>query len=1239
VLVGPLRAEFNNKGELNLTGTGGSTGLHLAITRERDKRWMCAANLVGRELKVDGAARSVTIRGGIPLDEGQPPVPVAWAMRLLDDGALQLEFRQEGGPALAGKARLAISYHGPRPLHQGRAVSVDGQDFVIAALDAPSDQVVPLWNGLPRRVSLASSLPGRIDLDFSGVGSVAINDRRIAARPGGGVVDVTGQISATQAAVAVRLGDFGVAAGAVHAGVDYGRLELPRPAGRNLVLNPGFEQGFRGWDKLSLGRVNERGEGDGYAITDQGAYEGRRCLRIAVEPGVQPVHLACFALPVEAAKPYVLSFWARAGLPDTALEVSSHTAQWAHMDCGKSLRIGTAWTRYQVPFTTSGRLIGIGFASSAGNKQATALFVDAVQVEAGAAASDWLAPPLASVLLTGTRGNLLTPDQAVQAVLRIDGAPGLAGAATVAVSALDGSRRQQAVLPFTIAADGSARLPLPWADRLPRGLTLVDVDLAAGELRLRDHHRIAIAAQPEPRRRHRLLYAGGAFDQRYGNWERWAAFFQHAGVGAHVMFDPVPEGMRSTFAGRGVYFYSAIMEGGENVTLDGTKIELRHRYHELTADQLAAIERMAYDKAKANPAIRHWKTFNEPELIPLLAAPDREQRMRAFVALQRALWTGIKRADPALLVMTPDCSSMYPSTGIAFLDAWFAAGGKEVSDICAVHPYRGRPEDPDLDDHCARLFAMLDRHQFTGEVWFTEGIYHQPWQVPAFALDPHAGCSSDHCRAPVLTYHCAWGERIAAAYTQRSWLAALKYSARVRNSVDWGFPRSYRTLDHDFTPSAAFFASNTLADLLGDATFLRDIEFGAGVRGYLFDDGHGRTVAALWSYDPVRDRGEGVAPLLHLPALPAGSELIACDGAPLPLGGTIAITPEPRFLRCADRAALLAALDAGTFPAGGVAQTHLGVRLAAADRVEVAVRNLLGRSQRGRLTVRSGTAVLHDGEVELAAHAVRTVAVPVAAGAGTFSPVAVEAAFTPVGAAPVAPTATAFDMLAIHRLATPPALDGSLAGWPAAARLTLPGRLVEYQPLSAAERERFTRPEPWKGPEDLSAELYAGWDDQHLYLAVAVRDDVHDVIDEPNRAWQGDSIQLYLDGWGDARLRAVGGYHNDDQALRAWARADGTLAVLRDVAPEQQVAFLKTGPVAGLKGAARRRDDGVTVYELALPLKQVQPLQLKAGTVFGLALLLNDRDRDWRKRALTTTAPGSEPHQHPQRWPAAILVD
>ena len=44
----------------------------------------------------------------------------------------------------------------------------------------------------------------------------------------------------------------------------------------------------------------------------------------------------------------------------------------------------------------------------------------------------------------------------------------------------------------------------------------------------------------------------------------------------------------------------------------------------------------------------------------------------------------------------------------------------------------------------------------------------------------------------------------------------------------------------------------------------------------------------------------------------------AMDGEVLPAAAELAILPEPQFLRSRDRAALLAALDAGTFPAGGV---------------------------------------------------------------------------------------------------------------------------------------------------------------------------------------------------------------------------------------------------------------------------------------------------------------------------------
>ncbi|MCK6490224.1 MAG: hypothetical protein L6R48_18210 [Planctomycetes bacterium] len=1030
----------------------------------------------------------------------------------------------------------------------------------------------------------------------------------------------------------------------VVAGTDFGALAMASTWGGNLVQNPGFEQGLRSWYYLSLGQcgIKQSQVPDFYRISEEGAQEGRRCLEIITEPGVVPVHLATFGIAVEPGKPYVLSFQARADRVGCTLDVASHTAEWPRFDCGGQVKLGTAWSRQVMTFTASNRMIGIGFAPAGNNPAGARLFVDAVQVQAGGEPTAFVRKPVTATLVSADAGNLL--EKAAAAALRLDGTPGLAGTVAVTARALDGRERAAQRLPFTLDAAGGCRIDLPWAEGLPRGMTVVETVVEGPDgFRDRDFHRLAIAPRLAERRAHHLLFAGGAMDSRYGAWDRWASFFQRAGIGSHVVFDPAPAGMQQAFAAHGVYLYSAIFDGGENVVLDGRKVELRKDYHQLTPAQLARIEQLCYEKAKANPTIRHWKTFNEMDAgashILLMMSAERETRMKAFVELHRAAWRGIKRADPALRVMTPDCSTMYPSTGIALIDAFYAAGGTDCTDLAAIHSYRGRPEEPDLDEHLRAFMAVLDRHGYQGDIWFTEGIYHQPWQVPALRLDPHAGCSSDHFRVPTLSYACAWGERIATAYTMRTWLVMLQHADRVKNSVDWGFPRSNRTLDHAFTPSALFFASHTLADLLGDSAFIRRVGYGRGVRCLVFDDRHGGTVAALWSCDAGRDKGVGTAPVLRLPGLPAGCERIAMDGEVLPAAADLAILPEPQFLRSRDRAALLSALDAGTFPAGGVEQVHATLALAAPDRAEASVRNLLDGEQRGRLVVTgAGGQVLCDRDEVLAPGATATVAVPVTVVPGQLAPVSSTIAFTRAGTAPGKPLQTAFDSLPIRRLAAPPAIDGDLGEWPASARVAIPHRLMEYQPLFPAEREAHPAGVPWKGSADLSAELSLGWDAGHLYLGLSVRDDVHDPIEEPSRSWQGDSVQLYLDAWGDARARGLPGYGNDDQAFRLWPRADGSVGALRDTAPEQQVAFLKTGPVPGVR-AAVKRGDGVTVYELAFPLREIQPVQLKAGAVLGLALLINDRDRDFRKRALTMTPAGTEPHQHPELFPAAILVE
>lgn len=1246
VLAGATRIGMNTNGEITVTGTGGSNGFHLSIIRTSDQRWLCGANLVDRRIDIDAAGRAVTMHGGIPLADGHSSIPITWGYQVMANGALRIASKIGSDAARAGQVTVTVPLHSRRSLHAGRSVTVDGQEFLVQPIDGTEMRVIPLWKGSPQQVSFACGLPGQFTLTPRTVGTVSITDRRIADRPGGGVIDISSEMSNGEMVLDLTLESLvATRSGEMRAGIDFGALRLPHPYQANLLSNPGFEQGLRFWDKLTLGLdgIQSTTINDFFHVSDRDAHEGHRCLEILTEPGVMPVHIACHAIPVEAGKPYVFSFWAKADHDGCVLDVGSHTAEWPKFAGGGELKMHRDWTRHQFHFIAPNRLVSLGFAPSARNPAGARILVDAVQLEAGSEPTAFVTRPATATVITAEHGNLLLPGEAVHAAVRVAGVPGTSGTIDLRASGIDASERHHDQLAFTLDQEGVALLPLPWAEQLPRGMTVIETNLAtAAGYRDQEFHRIAIAPQPDPHRRHQQLFAGGAFDSRYGNWPRWATFFERAGIGAHVMFDPAPEAMRAAFASHGVYFYSAIFDGGENVTLNGEKIELRKRYFDLTPAQLTAIEELAFAKAKANPAIRHWKTFNEVDAgssgIPLLAGADRDARMHAFVALHAAAYRGIKRADPAMLVMTPDCSSMYPSTGIALIDAYFAAGGKAYSDIAAMHSYRARPEDPDFDIDFGKFLAVLDRHGFKGDIWFTEGIYHQPWHVPALGLDPHAGCSSDHFRMSSLSYDCAWGERIATAYTMRTWLLMLKHSDRVKNSVDWGFPRNDRTLDHDFTPSTLFFASNTLADLLGDSTWLRDVEYGQGIRCQIYDDGHGGTVAALWSCDAERDRGNGASPLLHLPGLPA-SERIAMDGGPLATMADLPIGPEPQFLRSRDRAALIAALEAGSFPAGGIAQVHSGLRLIAADRAEASVKNLLGRPQHGRLVVTSGSHQLYDAEVELAAHATITVPVPVTLIPGTLAPVAAEIGFTPSGAPAVAPLAQAFDTFPIRKATKALTIDGDLSDWPDSSRIAIPHRLVEYTPLTADEREKFPNPKPWQGPADLSAAFRAAWDERNLYLAVEVHDDIHNPIDDPSRSWQGDGLQLYFDAWGDARSRGLKGYGNDDQSMRLWARADGSVSVLRDSAPEQQVAFLRTGPVTGMQAVCKRRDDGVTIYEMALPLREIQPLTLTTGTVFGFALLINDRDQDWRKRALTMTPPGTEPHQHPELYPAAMLTE
>jgi serine/threonine-protein kinase len=83
------------------------------------------------------------------------------------------------------------------------------------------------------------------------------------------------------------------------------------------------------------------------------------------------------------------------------------------------------------------------------------------------------------------------------------------------------------------------------------------------------------------------------------------------------------------------------------------------------------------------------------------------------------------------------------------------------------------------------------------------------------------------------------------------------------------------------------------------------------------------------------------------------------------------------------------------------------------------------------------------------------------------------------------------------RLTSPPTIDGSLSDWPA------------IMPVSSAYNV-FAQ-SGWDGSDDVNAYWMLGWDNNNLYIAVTVVDNIHVQIKADEKIYQGDSIEIQID--------------------------------------------------------------------------------------------------------------------------------
>jgi hypothetical protein len=391
---------------------------------------------------------------------------------------------------------------------------------------------------------------------------------------------------------------------------------------------------------------------------------------------------------------------------------------------------------------------------------------------------------------------------------------------------------------------------------------------------------------------HKYLFGYGGDAWRLGSWVRRLEFFKRAGIGSAVYFDPPTHSYLKLMQQHGILDVTSIFKGGDHAV----QKSLIQDYHRTEAE-LKLIETEAYEKAKKWPEILVWKTVNEPGE----KMSENLVEMKEFVRPLVAAYRGIKRANPKAVVLSPDPSNMDPKHGTHFIDVFLQAGGKSSCDVIAIHPYRPRPEEPDLDVDTATFLSVLTKHGYTGDVWFSEGMGNFFMNLPAWGVDVHRSLSqeggkSGGWRVGNLTYDLGLGEREAAAYAMRYWLVGLKYGHRIKQQINWYYPQN-AILDYDLTPGAEIFASSTLKRLLGDASFKQDLKSGDGVRGYVFEDGKRQPVGVIWSHDIRVDKGTGKGPVANLASLPATVEMFDFTGKKVMRTKELQLSPFPFFLR------------------------------------------------------------------------------------------------------------------------------------------------------------------------------------------------------------------------------------------------------------------------------------------------------------------------------------------------------
>jgi len=1027
-------------------------------------------------------------------------------------------------------------------------------------------------------------------------------------------------------------------------------LHVPHSPTRNLLPNPGFEQGLRYWNWVDGGAQYSRSAVPRFQVVD-GGLSGRKML--VVNPvQTRAAGLASTALPGKKDQKYTVSWYAKAEKPGSAAKLTLYSRKWggkfdrSYLEKDKPFPLTSEWKRYSQTFVSDGAPIALVLNVSGGGK----IWLDGIQYERGESATGFVSPSLEGVLRTSDPDNCVEFGKPLNAEFEILGK----GAGKAEFSLFDFYKKELWKKTYDVKAGMRLALPLD-SKQLQQGIFFLRVKYEIpGTKPYFDFHRFTILKSLNNTHRTKDLF-GGLLDTRTFRTEDYLALRRRFGMGGSASYgnghenDPLQYELRKKF-GITDYTHTLILPketAAKRIADPDYKLKMmtsrmwrRKSEQEIpylrrySPEVLKRVEEMAYRCAKRHPEVRVWTWATEEEtVVPAI----QERDFAEYAKFQEAFYKGFKRGNPGSFVMPSGGTSGFGRIrGRSELRGYLkATRGKVKWDAVAVHPYGaidGVGECDDLDEVLQLLSSDMAEFGYGKEtpIFLNEG----------FGVNPvRWGDGPDYTyRATNYTYDLGLWEFLHAAKHARVFLICLKYP-QVKHFNTWqSFNREM--IDNELTPVASLKAVNTLGNLFGDPVFVDDIRPASGMRGYAFRNEKGQGLAALWCTLSDVELGHARGPVMNVRFSGPPPTLIDLMGRECKLkkekdgSVNIQLTPAPLFLLGGDPAALASDLqNASVSGAGSSVAVSFAPDLDGSVSAKIA--NLTGKAQSGKLRIGNRSIPFKvDGK--------KTENIILNAPENLLPGRLYQWKYDYTLDFPgLNPVTKHWNM----EYFVVPRVNGA-PDWSKIPAVPMTNR---YLPVVNLKRV------PGGHPGDFSAKYQLAWDSKNLYLRVEAEDDSFNPdhpkfwdskVMQKNQLYLLDGcLEVYFDCGANGRT-GKGGYDLDDYRYdfcagnREGRSGPGRVCRLREVYLEYGggVNMPSKEEAAGkIKCEFTRISKTKYAYTITFGQRYLEPLSLKAGTIAGVALFLHDKENNLWKGLSTAVESGSHCDFRPDLWPLMIL--